>query len=99
MPELLILEFDGVTETDYAKINAALGLDPQTGAGNWPSGLISHVTGVTEGQGYVVEVWESQQAQAEFMHARLGAAMGAAGLDATPKVTWARVIGNHSPGA
>lgn len=59
MPELLVLDFDGVDEAMYAKVNAALGLDPATGAGAWPSGLISHVTGVTDsGHGYVVEVWE-----------------------------------------
>ncbi len=99
MSELLILEFDGVDEADYAKVNAQLGLDPQTGAGEWPAGLITHLSGVTDNRAYVIEVWESQQAQAEFMQSRLITAMGAAGLVATPQVTWARVVGNHSPGA
>ena len=61
MAELLILEFDGVDETDYATVNAQLGLDPQTGAGDWPAGLITHLTGLTEGgSAYVIEVWESR---------------------------------------
>jgi hypothetical protein len=99
MAELLVLEFDGVDETDYAKVNAQLGLDPETGAGEWPAGLITHLTGLGEdGLGYVVEVWQSQQAQAEFMQSRLGPAMAAGGVTRTPKVTWARVVGHHSPG-
>ena len=41
MPEALILEFSGVTEADYAKVNAHLGIDMRTGEGNWPPGLLS----------------------------------------------------------
>lgn len=100
MAELLILEFDGVDESDYAKVNAQLGLDPQTGAGEWPAGLVTHLTGLREdGGGYVVEVWESQEAQAQFMQSRLGPAMAAGGVSGIPKVTWARLIGQHSPDA
>jgi hypothetical protein len=46
----------------------------------------------------VVEVWESQQAQADFMGSRLGAAMAAAGITAVPQMTWARVMGHRNPG-
>jgi hypothetical protein len=68
MAELLVLEFDAVDETDYANVSAQLGVDPQTGAGDWPPGLITHLAGLKEGgSAYVIEVWESQQAQAEFM--------------------------------
>lgn len=98
MPEMLILEFDAVDEADYAKVNAQLGLDPATGAGDWPAGLVTHLTGLKGGGGYVVEVWESQEAQGEFMRSRLGPAMAAAGLTGIPKVTWARLVGHHSPG-
>lgn len=41
--ELLMLEFDGLDETDYAPANAQLGLDPKTGYGDLPAGLITHV--------------------------------------------------------
>ncbi|HEY3088586.1 MAG TPA: hypothetical protein VGJ59_11045 [Jatrophihabitantaceae bacterium] len=99
MAELLILEFDGVDEADYANVNAQLGLDPETGAGEWPAGLISHLTGLVEsGSGYVIEVWESQEAQAEFMQSRLGPAMAAGGVTTKPKVTWAHLVGQHNPG-
>jgi quinol monooxygenase YgiN len=50
------------------------------------------------GTAYVIEVWESQEAQAEFMQSRLGAAMSAGGVTAAPKVTWARLVGHQNPG-
>ena len=46
MAELLVLEFDGVDETDYANVSAQLGLDPKTGAGEWAPGLITHLAGL-----------------------------------------------------
>ena len=99
MAELLMLEIDGVDDADYARVNAELGLDPDTGAGDWPPGLITHVAALSDsGRGYVIEVWESQQAQVDFMESRLGAAMAAGGVTAVPQVTWARVMGHHSPG-
>jgi hypothetical protein len=99
MPELLMLDFEGVDEARYAKVNSELGLDPDTGAGDWPVGMITHVAGVSDaGHGYVIEVWESQQAQADFMTSRLGPAMARGGLSAVPRVTWARVMGQHHPG-
>ena len=33
MPAQLILEFEGVTTTEYDAVNAVLGIDPATGAG------------------------------------------------------------------
>jgi hypothetical protein len=36
--ELLILEFEGVTESDYRSVNAQLGIDPDTGEGTGPPG-------------------------------------------------------------
>lgn len=99
MAELLILDFDGVDEADYLNVNKELGLDASTGAGDWPAGLITHVAGVSDtGHGYVVEVWESQEAQAEFVSSRLGPAMAGGGVSAVPQVTWARVMGHHNPG-
>ncbi len=99
MAELLILEFDGLDESQYAAVNAQLGLDQNTGAGDWPAGLITHVAGLAEsGSAFVIEVWESQQAQADFMESRLGAALAAGGVTAAPKVTWARLLAHQNPG-
>ena len=100
MAELLILEFDGVTEFDYRSVNAELGIDPDTGKGQTgPPGLITHLAGLAVGgRAFVVESWTSREAQAEFMQKRLGAALGRGGVTATPKVTWATLVGEHHPG-
>jgi hypothetical protein len=99
MAELLILEFEGVTEADYRSVNAQLGLDPDTGKGDWPAGLVTHLAGLGEdGRAFVVESWTTREAHAEFMDKRLGAAMAEGGVTATPKVTWVTLIGQHHPG-
>jgi hypothetical protein len=48
MAELLIMEFDGVTESDYRTVTASMGIDPDTGKGDWPVGLITHIAGMGE---------------------------------------------------
>jgi hypothetical protein len=64
MPELLVLEFDGVGESQYNKVNTELGIDQATGDGNWPPGLITHIGAAADGGNLiVVEVWQSRQAQ------------------------------------
>jgi hypothetical protein len=49
MPELFVLEFDGFDKSDYEKVNSILGIDMNTGEGNWPEGLITHSAGKTQG--------------------------------------------------
>lgn len=99
MAELLILEFDGVTESDYRNVSAQLGIDLDTGQGDWPPGLISHLAGMSEdGHGVIVESWTSREAQAEFMENRLGAAQARGGVTAQPKVTWTNLVGEYHPG-
>ncbi len=39
MQEALILEFTGVSEAEYGAVNKHLGIDMQTGQGDWPAGL------------------------------------------------------------
>jgi hypothetical protein len=96
MAELLILEFEGVSESDYRRVSAELGIDVDTGKGHWPAGQISHFAALGEdGRAFVVESWTSREAHAEFMQDRLGAAMAQGGLSATPKATWATLIGEH----
>jgi hypothetical protein len=98
MAELLILEFEGVSEADYRRVSALLGIDVDTGKGDWPAGQITHLAALAEdGRAFVVESWTSREAQAEFMQNRLGAAMAQGGVTATPKVTWATLFGEHYP--
>ncbi|HXP19277.1 MAG TPA: hypothetical protein VN840_06480 [Streptosporangiaceae bacterium] len=88
----LILQFPGVGEQDYDAVNAQLRFNPRTGEGDWPAGLQSHSAGAT-GDGWVVtEIWESKDAQAEFMHSSLGPAL--AGMP-NPTVTWFDVVASQ----
>ena len=94
MAEALILEFAGLTEADYRAVNSNLGIDMNTGQGDWPSGMLSHAGGPGSGDTWVVtEVWESRADQAAFMESRLGAALGAAGVTAVPTVRWVPLVG------
>lgn len=96
MAEALILEFAGLTDADYRAVNGNLGIDMDTGKGDWPSGMLSHAAGPGVGSAWVVtEVWESRADQAAFMESRLGAALGAAGVTAVPAVRWVPLVAYH----
>lgn len=96
MSEAIMLEFRGVTSEQYNAVNAILGIDPATGSGDWPPGLLSH-TGANGGEQLVVfEVWESQQAQQDFMSSRLGPALGQVGLPEPTRIQWLSVLGHMS---
>jgi hypothetical protein len=100
MPEALILEFTGLNDADYAAVNANLGIDPETGKGDWPAGLLSHAAGNGAGSSFVVvEVWTSQADQAAFLEGRLGPALGAAGVTAVPTMRWVPLVAYHVPGS
>jgi hypothetical protein len=93
MSEALILEFSGVDAAKYREVNAHLGINPDTGEGDWPDGLVTH-TGSTGANGLLVfEVWESQAAQGAFMESRLGPALGEAGMAEPTRAEWLLVEG------
>lgn len=97
MAEALILEFAGVTADQYRGVNAALGIDPDTGEGDWPDGLLSHTGAAGSGGDLVVfEVWESQESQGTFMADRLGPALGQVGLPQPSRMEWLSVLGHHT---
>lgn len=100
MSELFILEFEGFGRETYEKVNAALGIDPGTGEGDWPAGLLSHSAGKTSHGWIVVEQWASRADQEEFMRSRLGAALQQTGVDKPPtRAEWADDSFHHAPGA
>jgi hypothetical protein len=37
----LILEFEGVTTKEYEAVNKELGIDMESGTGDWPDGLVA----------------------------------------------------------
>jgi len=84
MAEGLIPEFDGVERAAYDAVNERLGIDEQSGEGDWPSGLHFHAGGAKPGGWVVFEVWESREAQSAFMNGRLGRALREAGINAPP---------------
>lgn len=98
MAELFVLEFDGFDKEMYRKVNEALGIDMDTGAGDWPAGLLTHSAGRTDKGWTVVEVWESREAQDNFMKSRLGAALQSVGVDKPPtRAEWTSLHRHHQP--
>jgi hypothetical protein len=96
----LILEFEGITTKEYEAVNAALGIDMNTGKGDWPDGLITHAAGLNDrGDLVVTEVWDSPEHQARFMEGRLASALAQGGITAPPSsVTWIELVAHHRPG-
>ena len=93
----LILEFEGITTEEYNAVNAALGVDPYTGMGEWPDGLTLHSAGLNEdGHLVVLEVWDSREHQAKFMQERLRPALAKGGITGPPSgVTWIELVSHQ----
>jgi len=99
MAEALLLEFDGVGIDQYHAVNAALGIDAETGEGDWPDGLASHAGAAKPGGWVVFEVWESKDAQAAFMDERLGRALEQGNTPPPTRVEWLELAAYRQPGA
>jgi hypothetical protein len=100
MAEGLLLEFDGVGRAEYDAVNGRLGIDQETGEGEWPDGLLFHAGGVKPGGLVVFEVWESKEAQDRFMNGALGRALQEGGINEPPtRVEWLDLAAYNSPGS
>jgi hypothetical protein len=97
MSDALFHEFTGVSADDYKAVNAILGLDPATGGGDWPAGLLSHTGAAGPGGFIVFEVWDSRESQGAWMASRLGPALGQAGGREPARVGWLSVVGHCNP--
>jgi hypothetical protein len=97
MSEVLILEFRDADPALYDAVNEKLGLNQETGEGDWPDGLTMHLGAEhADGNGLtVVEVWESREAQDAFMTSRLGPALGQAGAPEPSRADWMPLKGYH----
>jgi hypothetical protein len=92
----LILEFDGVSVSQYHEVNGYLGIDARTNQGDWPAGMASHTAGMGDHDNVVVfEVWDSKEEQQAFMDSRLGAALGKAGVPEPSRFEWFEVEGHR----
>jgi hypothetical protein len=99
MPVGLILRFAGHGRADYNAVNAKLNIDPNSGAGDWPPGLLCHAAGSDGDALVVMEVWDSREAQGRFMETRLGRAVQETGITAAPDLTWIDLFSYHTPGS
>ena len=98
MAEGLILEFDGVGRAQYDTANAQLGIDMNSGQGDWRPGLQFHAGAAKPGGWVVLEVWESRGAQERFINERLGRAPQEGGITDPPtRVEWLELAAFHGP--
>lgn len=96
MAEALILEFDGVGAEHYEQVNGHLGVDMQSGEGDWPQGLLVHTAATKPGGLVVYEIWASQADQERFMNERLGKALQAGGIEGPPsRAEWLGHLSHH----
>ena len=97
----LILEFEGVTTKEYEAVNKELGIDMESGKGDWPDGLVAHSAGLNDaGDLVVIEVWDTPEHQARFMEGRLGEALAKGGITGPPSsVTWIELVAHHYLGS
>jgi hypothetical protein len=96
MAELVVIEVE-CDPALYPKVNAVLGLDPETGAGDWPKGLLTHISGGGPGKIFVVEAWESRADQDSWMASTLGPALGRVGVPQPTRMEWFDLLGNVTP--
>lgn len=100
MADAVILEFEGVGREQYDAVNERLGIDQDSGQGDWPAGLVFHAGAAKPGGLVVFEVWESKDAQERFMNERLGRALQEGGITSPPtRVEWLELAAYNSPGA
>jgi hypothetical protein len=96
----LILEFEGVTTKEYFAVNKELGIDPESGEGDWPDGMVAHSAGLNDaGHLVVIEVWDTPEHQAKFMENRLGEALAKGGVTGPPSsITWIELVSHQHLG-
>jgi hypothetical protein len=89
MAEVVVIEFEQPNAVEvYHSVNKELGWDGVPDSAAWPAGMLSHVAGEKGDKLIVVEVWQSQAAQGEFMSSRLGPAFAAVGAPEPTRVEW-----------
>jgi hypothetical protein len=95
MPEVVVIEFEAPDAIEvYRSVNRLLDVDPATGSGDWPAPLSSHIAAASGSRLIVVEVWDSQADQHQFME-RLGAAFKEANVSPPKSVEWFELAGER----
>jgi hypothetical protein len=97
MADALILEFEGYGLDEYKRVNGILGIDMESGEGDWPDGLLLHSASVKGGGFVIYEVWASQADQERFMAERLGQALQGGGIEGPPvRAEWLVLSSHHN---
>jgi hypothetical protein len=96
MADALVLEFDE-DRALYERVNGLLGIDPASGEGDWPPGLLFHSGAAKPGGFLVFEIWESKADQERFMEERLGRALQEGGVSGPPsRLEWLDLAAYHN---
>ncbi len=97
MADALIMEFEGYGLDQYERVNQILGIDMESGEGEWPDGLLLHSASVKTGGFVIYEVWASQADQERFLAGRLAQALRAGGIEETPvRADWLVLASHHN---
>ncbi len=89
MAELLVIEISAPNAVNiYHSVNKVLGWDGVPDPEDLPAGMISHVAGESGDKLIVVELWESQAAQGEFMSSQLGPAFAQVNVPPPSRIEW-----------
>lgn len=89
MAEVVVIEFTEPNAVElYNKVNKVLGWEGVPDSAAWPAGMLSHVAGEKGDKLIVVEVWESQAAQGEFLNSKLGPALAEVGAPNAARIEW-----------
>ena len=96
MAEVIIIEVE-CDPVLYPKVNGILGLDPNTGSGDWPKGLLTHVGGGGDGTVVAGRSLGVSDADQEAWMAKLGPAMAQAGVAEPRRMEWLSLLGHYTP--
>ena len=89
MAEVVVIEFSAPDAVNiYHQVNKLLGWEGTPDPEHWPAGMMSHIAGESGNKLVVVEVWESQAAQAAFMESQLGPAFAEAEVPQPTRIEW-----------
>lgn len=99
MADALIIELDGYGVEDYERVNGHLGIDMQSGTGDWPQGLQTHSAASKDGGFLIYEIWASKADQERFMDERLGRALEEGGVERPSRMEWLGLAAHHNPNA
>lgn len=89
MAEVVVIEISAPNVVNlYQAVNKILGWEGAPDSDHLPAGMLSHTAGESGDKLVVVEVWESQDAQAAFMQSQLAPAFAEVQVPEPTRVEW-----------